>query len=114
MTKIEIELHEKLKKFDYVNMLFFTKQKFEPKFEKYLDKLLVRVEIQLPPHNKDESRNALEQKDGNYILYLRFQLHWKNNTNLTSLPSPEEVNSALNFLLEKTLKDFEDSDENLE
>lgn len=114
MTKIEIEIPEKLKKFDYVNMLYYTKQKFEPKFEKYLDKLLVRIEIQLPPHNENESRSSsLEQKDGNYILYLRFQLHWKNNTNLTSLPSPEEVDSALNFLLEKTLKDFEDSDVNL-
>lgn len=114
MTKIEIELPEKLKKFDYLNMLFFTKQKFETKFEKYLDKLLVCVEIQLPHHNEDKSKSSLEQKDGNYILYLRFQLHWKNNTNLTSLPSPEEVDSALNFLLEKTLKNFEDSDANLD
>lgn len=114
MTKIKIKLPEELQKFEYVNILFFTAKEFEDKFEKYLDKLLVQIELLLPPHDPKQTGSSVEQIDGNYILYIRFQLHWKDKTNLTSLPSPQEVSSTLSNVLDRVLKDFEESENNLE
>ncbi len=114
MTKIKIKLPEKLQKFEYVNILFFTAKEFEEKFEKYLDILLVQIELQLPPHDSKQTGSSVEQIDGNYILYIRFQLHWKDKTNLTSLPTPQDVSSLLSNALERLLNDFKKSDNNLE